>query len=90
MHTDEPIENEEFSLRNKENLLELEEILDDLIHHLEKDAKEFKIIYQNLPIKYYNKIDNLRNTSLEKKSKDFKRVAKKAKRVNKEFHTNFK
>ena len=89
MQEDEIID-DEFSLRNKDNLIELEKVLDDLLYDLEKDPKKFKVIYQNLPLKFYNKIDNLRNTSLEKKSEDFKRVAYKAKIVNKEFHTNFK
>lgn len=84
------VEKDDFTLKNKENLIELEEVLDDLITHLEKNIREFKIIYQNLPIKFYNKIDNLRSTSLERKSEDFKRIAYKAKRVSKEFHNNFK
>ena len=88
MQADEPIE--EFSLRDKNNLIKLENILDDLIEKLKGDYKVFKIVYQNLPFKIYNKIDNLRNTSLDRKSDDFKRVALKAKEVNKEFHKSFK
>ncbi len=81
---------EDFSLRDKSNLIELEEILDDLINKLKTDERTFKIIYQNLPFKVYDKIDNLRNTSLDRKSEDFKRVASKSKEVSKAFHKNFK
>jgi len=91
MQTIEPInDDEEFSLKDKKNLIKLEGILDDLLEKLEEDIKKFKILYQNLPLKFYNKIDNLRTTSLERKSDDFKRVAYKAKKVSKEFHSQFK
>lgn len=81
---------EEFSLRDKNNLNVLEEILDNLIKVYSVDIKQFRITYQTLPLIIYNKIDALRNVSYERKSDDFIRIAKKAKEVNKKFHNNFK
>jgi hypothetical protein len=82
--------NEEFSLRDKENMVELETILDELLAELQNDVKKFKIIFKNLPLKIYIKIDTLRNISTDKKSDKFIEIAKKAKKVSKEFHKQFK
>jgi hypothetical protein len=90
MQEDRPINDEEFSLRDKDNLTLLENIVDDLLDISERDKKEFFTTYKNLPLYIYNKIDDLRNVSFDKKGEDFKRVAIKAKKVNTLFHKKFK
>lgn len=95
MQSDEPVEKtnlgeEEFSLSNKENLLKLNIILDELILELNEDKKSFVKNFKNLPLNIYLKIDSLRNTMLDKKSESFRNVAIKAKFVSKEFHNQFK
>ena len=83
-------DDEEFSLRDKDNLKLLEDIVDNLIELEKNNKKEFYTVYKNLPLYIYNKIDDLRNVSFDKKGEDFKRVALKAKKVNTSFHKKFK
>lgn len=80
----------EFSLRDKDNIEELNNILDSLYLDLSQDEKKFKLVFKNLPIKIYLKIDSLRSVSTENKSDKFKEVVEKAKDLSKKFHAKFK
>jgi len=80
----------EFSLREEVNKIELEAILDDLQITLNDDMLKFKIVFKNLPLLIYNKIDSLANTSSDNKSDDIKRISSKAKFLSKTFHNQFK
>ena len=90
MQTDEPIEEDSFSLNTSENIQKLELILDDLILQLEVDKKKFTTLFKNLPLNIYLKIDTLRNVTTDKKSAEFKLMAAKAKKVSRAFHNQFK
>lgn len=78
------------SLREEENKIRLEDILDELLLELETDVKSFEIIFKNLPIDIYSKIDSLAYTYSDKKNEDIRRIAEKAKTVNKAFHNRYK
>jgi len=90
MQEDGIINKEEFSLRDKDNLKLLNDVLEDLIEKSDNNLKQFYTVYSELPLYIYNKIDDLRNISYDKKSEEFINVAKKAKYVNKIFHDKFK
>ena len=79
-----------FPLGNKENLDDLNVILDDLYIQYEQDKKIFKLMFRNLPYSIYLKIDKLRSMSTENKNDKFKEVAIKAKDLSNKFHQQFK
>ena len=89
MQEDGPID-KDLSLREDENKVRLENILDELLLELDQDIGKFKIIFKNLPLDIYSKIDSLAYTYSDKKNEDIKRIAEKAKKVNRAFHNQFK
>jgi len=82
--------NDELTLREDSNKQRLEEILDDLINESKRDLPSFYILFKNLPLNIYLKIDTLAHTYTDKKSESTKNIIKKAKYVNKKFHDKFK
>jgi len=81
---------DDFSLRDENNKVKIEDILDDLILKLEENEYAFISMFKNLPLDIYLKIDSLAYTYSDRKGEDIRRISRKAKLVNKTFHNKFK
>jgi hypothetical protein len=90
MQKDEPVKPVIYSLKEPENIEEIRYILNDLEQALNENILNFKIMFKNLPLNIYLKIDSLANTFASKNNPEIKELADKAKFLSKEFHKQFK
>ena len=84
------IEQPDFNLNDEANVIKLHGILISLEDMYLQDIKQFKIMFKNLPLNIYVKIDNLRTTNTDNKSGLFKEIILKSKDISKKFHEQFK
>lgn len=77
-----------FNLRFKKNAKDFEELLDNLIHLLKTDEKEFRKTFPKIDDQYWDKILDLSENGVNRKnnSKNFTNLVIKCKKISNAYH----
>lgn len=77
-----------FNLRFKKNAKDFEGLLDNLIHLLETDEKQFRIDFPKIDEQYWDKILDLSENGINRKnnSKNFTNLVIKCKKISNAYH----
>ena len=73
-----------FTLRNPDDLKQFEDFLDRMLHLLEISPKHFVLYLEQCPLAYWDKMDDLRETSykIQRDSEEYLRCLEKCKRIS--------
>lgn len=87
LHNSQSLKYEDFTLRNTEHLKEFENFLDKMLILLSLSEEKFTEIFPLCPVVYWDKIDDLRETSHKgyRDSKEYTRCLEKSKKLSFEF-----